>query len=130
MLRRTAIVLLLFAAACFAAGALHSHLLDGKTYVGESSEKGKEAKQKDTLIFKKGTFRSTACDQYGFTAAPYTAKKEGGVITFTADSTSAKEGKNHWEGTITGDSAEATLTWTKEGQAPIEYSFKGSVQKQ
>lgn len=121
--------MLLFAAACFAAGVSASHLLDGKTFVGESSEKGKDQKQKDTLIFEKGTFRSTACDQYGFTAVPYSAKKEGGVITFTADSTSSKEGKNHWEGTITDNSAEATLTWTKEGQAPIDYTFKGSVEK-
>jgi len=125
MFRRTTIVLLLLAAVCLAAGAL----LDGKTYVGESSQKGKEEKQKDTLIFEKGTFRSTACDQYGFTATPYTAKKEGGVITFTADSTSEKEGKNHWEGTVSDNSIQATLTWTKEGQAPIEYTFKGELKK-
>jgi hypothetical protein len=129
MLKRTAIVLLLLAAACLAAGVAGSHLLDGKTYVGDSSQKGKEEKQKDTLIFEKGTFRSTACDQYGFTAAPYTAKKEGGVITFTADSTSEKEGKNHWEGTVTDNSVQATLTWTKEGQAPIEYTFTGTLKK-
>jgi len=127
MLRKTAFVLLLLSAACFAASA--SHLLDGKTYVGDSSQKGKEEKQKDTLIFEKGTFRSTACDQYGFTAAPYTSKKEGGVIIFTADSTSEKEGKNHWEGTVTDNSVQATLTWTKEGQAPIEYTFTGELKK-
>lgn len=129
MLKKIALLLLLFAAVGYAASA--SHLLDGKTFVGESGEKGKDQKQKDTLIFEKGKFHSTACDQYGFTPVSYTAKKEkeGDTITFEAEATSPKEGKNHWKGSVTGDNCEATLVWTKEGQAPIEYSFKGTIQK-
>jgi hypothetical protein len=128
MLKRTAVVFLLFAAVCFAASAAHSHLLNGKTFAGESGEKGKDKTDKDTLIFERGKFRSTGCDQYGFTPTSYTSKKEGDVIAFEAEAKSPKEGTIHWKGTVTGDNCEATFTWTKEGQAPIEYSFKGSLQ--
>lgn len=127
MHKRIAGLLLLFAALAFAGSS--SHLLDGKTFVGESGEKGKEQKEKDNLVFEKGKFHSTACDQYGFTPASYTAKKEGDTITFEADAASPKEGKIHWKGTVTGDDVDASLVWTKEGQAPIEYWYKGSVQK-
>ena len=44
-----------------------SHALDGKTYFGQNGSKGKPADHDDEFIFKEGMFRSTSCDQYGFT---------------------------------------------------------------
>jgi len=32
-----------------------------------------------------------------------------------------------WVGERSGSKIEGTLTWVKEGQAPVEYSFKGEV---
>jgi hypothetical protein len=40
---------------------------------------------------------------------------------------SAKEGKNHWKGTVKGNAIEGTQVWTKAGQAPIEYWFRGTL---
>jgi hypothetical protein len=49
--------------------------LDGRTFVGETGEKGKPKGEADELVFLNGTFRSKGCDQYGFAAAPYTAAR-------------------------------------------------------
>ena len=120
--------LVIFTLAClplFAAGPL-----DGKTCVGDTMEKGKTDKtEKETLHFADGKFHSVSCDAYGFTAAPYTATKDGNSWKFESDTTSEKEGKIHWSGSVTGDTCEATFLWTKTGQKDIEYTFKGTVQK-
>lgn len=102
-------------------------LLDGRTFEGTTSEVGGEAGEADALIFADGTFRSAGCDEYGFTATPYTAAEEDGVIRFEATTTSPEEGQITWTGTVEGDRAEATFVWTKEGQDPIEYRFEGTA---
>jgi len=105
--------------------------LDGKSFAGESGEKGKPAMaEKDTIRFEKGRFRSVACDAYGFGDAAYTATAAGdGSVRWTAETTSPKEGRIQWQGTVKGDQIEATYVWTKAGQKPIEYWMKGTVQK-
>ena len=116
------------AAAADAKGAL-----DGKTFVGETGEKGKAAgakAEKDTLHFADAKFHSTGCDAYGFTEAPYTATTAAdGTIQWTSEATSAKEGKIHWKGTVKGDTLTGTFTWTKAGQAPIDYWVKATAPK-
>jgi hypothetical protein len=47
-------------------------LLDGKTFVVETGEKGKSGGE-NTLTFKDGNFRSAGCDQYGFGDGAYTS---------------------------------------------------------
>lgn len=103
--------------------------LDGKTFVGDMGEKGKETGDKDELVFKDGKFSSVACQEYGFGDAPYTATVSGDTTTFESDTVSAKEGKMHWTGTVKGDEFTGTAVWTKEGQAPIEYWFKTDLKK-
>ena len=99
--------------------------LDGKKFSVDSGEKGKPAdKAVETLTFKDGKFHSLACDQYGFGDGAYTTTKAAAGTAWEADTTSAKEGKIHWKGTVTGDAVEGTFVWTKAGQAPIEYWFK------
>lgn len=105
--------------------------LDGKTFLGEWGEKGKPAKaEKDTTHFEKGRFRSDACNPYGFGDGAYTATAAAdGSVRWTAETTSAKEGKIEWKGTVKGDAIEGTYVWTKSGQAPIEYWMKGTAKK-
>ena len=119
------LMLALLATAAFAKGPT----LDGKVFAIESSEKGKTATEKEDVDFKAGKFHSKGCDQYGFGSGAYTAKDEGGALKFEADTVSAKEGKIHWTGTVKGDAIEGTYLWTKAGQKPIEYVYKGSVKK-
>lgn len=101
--------------------------LDNKTFVGELGAKGKEQGDKDEFIFSAGTFRSTACDAYGFTATPYITQAEEDVVTFEADAQSPTDGIMQWRGMIKGDMVEGIATWLKEGQEPLEHWFKGTL---
>jgi hypothetical protein len=103
--------------------------LDGKTFAGAMTEKGKAKGDKDTFLFRDGKFRSTACDAYGFTEAPYTVAESDVSTTFEAEATSPKEGTMKWKGTVKGDSVEGTAVWIKKGQADILYTFKGTLKK-
>ena len=101
--------------------------LDGRSFAIVTGEKGKPPTERETLIFQDGKFHSTGCDPYGFTEAVYRVKPAPrGGISFEADTTSAKEGKIHWQGTVQGESVQGTFVWTKAGQPPIEYTFKST----
>jgi hypothetical protein len=110
-------------------------VLDGKTFVVQQGEKGKEAKGEDTLVFKDGKFRSVGCDKYGFGEAPYTATAEGDTIKFVADTTSESKGKMHWEGTVKGDKIDVNYVWIdkshwyKWNPKPLEKWSKGALKK-
>jgi len=63
--------------------ALAENSLDGKTFEVKVSEQGQDgAPTADELIFKEGTFFSTDCEQYGFSAASYKATVEGNITMF------------------------------------------------
>ena len=98
--------------------------LDGKSFATLLGDKGKAGSEGELLTFKDGKFHSKACDGFGFGDGSYRATTAGGVITFEADTASAKEGKMHWRGTVSGDKVEGTYVWNKPGQAPIEGWFK------
>ena|SRR5438552_469330 len=110
-----------------AAGAGGS--LDGKTFSGTLTKKGKAKGNKDTFTFKDGKFRSTACDTYGFGDAAYMATAGGGGTAFEATTTSPKEGTMKWKGTVQGDAIEGTAVWVKAGQKDADYTFKGTLKK-
>ena len=117
-----------FAAASFASPDAPAATLDGKTFVGESGEKGKTKADKDTVKFAAGRFRSVACDAYGFGDAPYVATTApDGSISWTAETASPKEGKIQWKGKVKGDKLEGPYVWMKAGQAPIEYWMKATA---
>ena len=121
------VMALSFAAAAFGSPDGPAATLDGKTFVGESGEKGKTKTEKDTLTFAGGRFRSQACDTYGFGDAPYVATTAAdGTISWSAETASAKEGKIQWKGKVKGDKLDATDVWIKAGQAPIEYWIRGA----
>jgi hypothetical protein len=101
--------------------------LDGKVFVGELGKKGDKTGDKDELIFKDGKFRSTACEKYGFTEAPYTANTNGENTSFVGEAMCAKEGTMKWTGTIKEDMVTATITWSKPGKAPQEFWYRGKL---
>jgi hypothetical protein len=94
--------------------------LDGRTFQGVFLERGKTSGDADTLIFKDGRFRSTACDRYGYSDAVYKTTAAGDGTRFEAETQSAKYGKLVWTGTIRGDKLDATVLMMREGKSPLE----------
>ena len=101
-------------------------LPDGKRFSIELM-KGGTLDSKETIVFDKGMMDPLDCHQYGFTAAKYEGKNSGEMYTWRAVSKSDKEGTMAWQGKITGDKIEGNVSWTKEGQAPVNYTFKGTT---
>jgi hypothetical protein len=64
--------------------AKYSNLLDGKTFVTQSGEKGKQESNKDTFVFRDGRFLSEGCSPWNFGDAPYRATVDGGGIGLIA----------------------------------------------
>jgi len=101
--------------------------LEGKTFIGEIAKKGDAKADPDTFAFREGKFHATGCDPYGFKPAPYKVEKSGDDWTFASECKSPKEGSMSWKGIVKGDAISGTVVWTKPGQAPIEYTFKGAA---
>jgi hypothetical protein len=109
-----------------------SHLLDGKTFLAKTGEKGKSTHHDDTIIFRDGRFTSEACIQYGFEEKEFTAAVDGEVIRFRALTVSPKLGTMEWEGTVRGDVLEARSTWTRDRwywKIKREYWYQGGLKK-
>jgi hypothetical protein len=98
-----------------AAGAL-----DGRSFEGVFLERGKTSGDADTIIFKDGRFRSTACDRYGYSDATYKTTAAGDAVTFEAETNSAKYGKLLWTGTVRGAKLDATVMMVRDGKSPVE----------
>ncbi|HXZ37335.1 MAG TPA: hypothetical protein VEL68_15035 [Thermodesulfobacteriota bacterium] len=103
--------------------------LDGKVFAGELGKKGEKTGDKDDLIFKDGKFVSTACEKYGFGAAPYLVATGEGNTTFEASADGGKDGTMKWKGAIKGDSLTATVVWSKPGQPEQEFWYRGKMKK-
>jgi hypothetical protein len=121
-------------ALCALAGSMPSvaaGALDGKVFVGEAGEKGKAADEKnDVITFTDGKFHSSACDQWGFNSAEYKTRIEGDATVFEVETTSDKEGRLKWSGTMKNGVLEGTFThyrkpaWYRPNPEPIEHWFK------
>lgn len=94
--------------------------LDGRSFEGVVLERGKTSGDADTFIFNDGRFRSTACDQYGYSDGPYTASVSGDTIDFEAETESPKYGKLLWKGVVRGHKLDGTLTMVRDGNAAGE----------
>ena len=94
--------------------------LDGRNFDGIVLECGKTSGDADTLIFKDGRFRSTACDQYGYGDGPYTATRTGETVVFEAETESPKYGKLLWKGVVRGPRLDGTMTMVRDGRAAGE----------
>jgi hypothetical protein len=93
------------------------NLLDGRNFVGIVLECGKTQGDADTIIFRDGRFRSTACDRYDYGDGAYTARAADGGVSFAAETESPKYGKLLWEGMVRGRRLDATLTMVRDGKA-------------
>ena len=94
--------------------------LDGRSFHGVFLERGKTSGDADTLTFKDGRFRSSACDRYGYSEAPYKATTVGDTLRFETETQSAKYGKLVWNGTIRGGKLDATVMMVQDGKKPVE----------
>ena len=94
--------------------------LDGRSFQGVFLERGKTSGDADTLTFKDGRFRSSACDRYGYSDAAYKTVPAGDATRFEAETQSAKYGKLVWNGTIRGNKLDATVMMVRDGKAPVE----------
>src|SRR5688572_14507913 len=94
--------------------------LDGRSFQGVFLERGKTSGDADTLIFKDGRFRSTACDRYGYSDAPYKTMSTADGMRFEAETQSPKYGKLVWNGTVRGGKLDATVMMERSGKSPLE----------
>ena len=92
--------------------------LDGRSFHGIVLEAGKTEGDADTLLFADGRFRSTACDRYDYGDSAYTARRDGERIHFEAETESPRWGILQWQGTVTGQRLDGTLTMVRDG-APV-----------
>jgi hypothetical protein len=109
-----------------------SNLLDGKTFIAQSGEKGKPASNKDTFVFRDGKFLSEGCNPWGFGDAPYQATDNGAAIRFQAETRSPTHGTMIWDGIVRGDSIEATNLWIRDRwywKIKREYWYRGQLKK-
>ncbi len=83
----------------------------------------------DTLYFDDNGCESAWCSGYGFMPAPYTLHAEGRALIWQSRSHSPSDGQVEWRGTVRGDAIEGSMTWQKEGQAPVYYTFSGRAQE-
>jgi hypothetical protein len=94
--------------------------LDGRSFQGVFLERGKTSGDADTLVFKDGRFRSSACDQYGYGDAPYRTTAAGDSVRFEAETASPKYGKLFWSGSVRGGKLDATVMMERKGKAMLE----------
>jgi hypothetical protein len=103
--------------------------LDGKSFDGIFIAKGKKSGDPDTVSFKDGRIHSSACDQYGYSIAPYQTTVDGNAVRFEAETESPKYGKLRWTGYVRGDKLDATVMMIQAGKAPVEHWVAASLKK-
>ena len=112
------------AAVALATGAILPALaetsLDGRSFEGVFIQRGKTSGDADTLVFKDGRFRSTACDRYSYSDAAYKVSTAGDAMRFEAETTSPKYGRLMWTGVVRGGKLDATAVMVREGKSNIE----------
>ena len=108
------------AAAIVPPSVAHANGLDGRSFQGVFLERGKTSGDADTIIFKDGRFRSTACDRYGYSDAPYKTVATSDGTRFEAETQSPKYGKLVWNGVVRGGKLDATVMMMQPGKEPKE----------
>ena len=113
------------AAAALAAGSVlpayaETSALDGRSFEGVFIQRGTTSGDADTLVFKDGRVRSTACDRYAYSDAAYRVSNAGDATRFEAETTSPKYGRLVWTGVVRGGKLDATAVMVREGKSNIE----------
>jgi hypothetical protein len=120
MLKLHSLLGLVALAAVVPASLAQAANLDGRSFDGVFLQRGKTSGDADTLTFKDGRFRSSACDRYGYSDAPYKTMADGDGLRFEAETQSAKYGKLVWNGTVRGGKLDATVMMVQAGKEPKE----------
>ena len=102
------------------ASLAHAQSLDGRSFDGVFLQRGKTSGDADTLTFKDGRFRSSACDKYGYSDAAYKTAAEGDGVRFEAETQSPKYGKLVWNGVVRGGKLDATVMMMQPGKSAVE----------
>ena len=110
--------------------------LDGRTYIVELYQDGKEKKyEDDDLKFTNGKFKSVLFMDWGFANAVYncTAIDTTSVNKiYTFDCETKPNDKNQimiWSGTINGDDIEGTAELQKNGKTSKSFTFEGALKQ-
>lgn len=77
----------------------------------------------ERISFANGIFDNDNCHLWGFGSGPYAASEVRDSITFSATTTSEKEGTMTWKGTVIGENLNGTMIWSKKGQEDLAYIF-------
>ena len=110
----------LFRAAATAPARAQAMVLDGRNFEGVVLKRGETSGDADTLIFRDGRFRSTACDQYGYGDGPYTTSISGDAVLFEAQTESPNSGTLLWKGVVQSEKLDGTLTMIRDGKVAGE----------
>jgi len=121
------VALVAFSSQAAFAGA--PNMLEGKTFQGEIKNAGHEKPDPDTFIFKDGNFRSTACDQYGYTSAPFHAMESPGKTGFTATTKNTHGATISWDGWMKGDELGGTAVMTDDKGKKTDMTFHGTLHR-
>ena len=99
-------------------------LLDGKSFTVITSPNGNPAESMlEKITFENGRCDNNNCHLWGFGDGNYSATAMGDSIIFNATTTSTKEGTMVWNGTVKGETLSGKMTWSKQGQDNLEYTF-------
>ncbi len=94
--------------------------LDGRRFDGVFLERGKTSGDADTITFRDGRFRSSACDRYGYADAPYKVTAVGDALHFEAETESPRYGRLLWKGVVRDGKLDATAMAVRQGKSPVE----------
>ena len=94
--------------------------LDGRNFDGIVLKCGETSGDADTLTFKDGRFRSSACDPYGYGDGAYKTSAAEDGLAFEAVTESPQYGTLLWRGVVRGSRLDGTLTMMKEGKPAAE----------
>ena len=94
------------------------------SYIGDKHDNSED------LTFTKKTVEGSICLQYGFEKAIYTrSKNKKDIWQFSCTMQSKEHGKMVWKGVKDGEQISGAYLWTKQGQDPINYTFKGDLKQ-
>lgn len=124
---KSALTIALLALLASVALAAPSADLDGQTFAVEVRDSASGESFQDVLTFSAGTLRSSACADYGFSAAGYDTDSHGRSVAFSSEAASATDGSSSWSGQVSEGRIVGSMVWTQADGSPSTYTFSGQL---